>query len=695
MIRSGQKTPVVTIAGVRLSRHIELPPPSHWLWLVWTSAVVTAVALAFYLPALERTGSWWPAPLDDVYIYFGHARSLALGYPFQWYPDNGYSSGATSVVYPLLLAPAWALGLRGTALGYAAAAIAWLCLVDLCRSLRALAPASRWGWLVPPLVVAIPLLDWSWLCGMETALFGALLGRALLGSHQALSTPPAQRNRRQLAAGLWIALMVMTRPESVALAAALGLAMVHGARSLAPLPSLARALGPVTAALTGQAVINRAFTGEWSPAGAVRKLIWSVPYTDGPSGMIEVLRNLVVLLHQGFLRALGGHPHWLALAALVLGGVVTARHRRLTLALAVGWAGGLVMVCLNSTARYQNYRYCAPLLAMLLCGAVLGIHGLGRQRRWRAATLVVAAIAIVAPSRELPRQIDHFARASANIREQHGEVARRLSALQPRPRRVLVNDAGAIPYLSEVPPLDGLGLGGFRGLPFARASVHGLPAVVELIERLPETDRPDVMAVYPGWWGGIVEPFGRRIDGVAIADNVICAAEEKVIYRTDWSTLTPPGEDMDRALDQLDVADLVDEAAHAYRFPAPAGGWVIAATLISERHGGVRRYDAGRLIPKGRAERFVIASSVRSGPATLVLRTDDDGSATAAAADIELTVRRGATTVVAHELVVPERAPDRWNELTVPLAEVAGGDEIIITARTRPWRSFHGWLLRP
>ena len=29
-----------------------------------------------------------------------------------------------------------------------------------------------------------------------------------------------------------------------------------------------------------------------------------------------------------------------------------------------------------------------------------------------------------------------------------------------------------------------LGLGGFHQLPFARASVHGVPAVVELIERL-------------------------------------------------------------------------------------------------------------------------------------------------------------------------------------------------------------------
>ncbi|MBW2454627.1 MAG: hypothetical protein JRI68_08955 [Deltaproteobacteria bacterium] len=685
---------------MRLSRHIQLADPARSLWHLWAVAVVTTVAAAFYLPALDRTGGVWPAPLDDVYIYYGHARSWALGHPFAWFPGNGYSSGATSVLYPLLLAPAWALGLRGSALGIAAAAIALLCLVDLCRTLRALLGGGVGSWLLPPLVMAVPLLDWSWLCGMETALFGALLGRALLWSHRALRDPPAARGRCQRWAGVWIALMVLTRPESVVLAAGLGLAILHGARSLSTWPSLTRALGPAAAALSFQAAANYALTGEWSPAGAVRKLIWSVPYTDGPTGVIEVARNLVVLLHQGFGRALGGHPYWLALVALVLGGIVTARHRRLVLALVVGWAGGLLLVCLNSTARYQNYRYCAPLLAMLLCGAALGMHGLGRGRARRALAFALAAIAILAPSRELGRQTDHFAAASANILEQHGQVARRLTELHPVPKRVLVNDAGAIPYLSEIPPLDGLGLGGFRRLPFARASVHGLPAVVELIERLPPGDRPDTLAVYPGWWGGVVEPFGRRIAGVRIEHNVICAAEEKVIYAADWSTLASPGARLAGTVDQLDVADLVAEEAHAYEFPAPRGGWVIAATLVSQRQGGVLRYDAGRLIPSGSGESFRVAAPLARGPATLVLRTDDDGAAARATTvgippDLRLEIRRQGVTVATHEVVLPPRPTDRWNEPAVPLAEVGGGDEITLTALTRPWRSFHLWLLRP
>jgi hypothetical protein len=494
--------------------------------------------------------------------------------------------------------------------------------------------------------------------------------------------------------------MVLTRPESVALAGALGLAVVHGARSLATWPSIGRALGPATAALGLQAAVNFALTGEWSPAGAVRKLIWSVPYTDGATGVIEVARNLVVLLHQAFQRALGGHPATLAVVLLLVGGIATAAHRRLVLALTVGWAGGLLLVCLNSTARYQNYRYCAPLIAMLLCGAALGMHGLARRRRLRPVALALVVTAIVAPVGQLGRQTEHFATASVNILEQHGEVAKRLTELRPRPRRVLVNDAGAIPYLSELPPLDGLGLGGFRALPFARASVHGLPAVVELIERLPASDRPDVMAVYPGWWGGVVEPFGRRLAAVRIEHNVICAADEKVIYAADWATLEQPGGPQVDGIDQLDVADLVDEGNHAYRFPSPRGGWVIGATLLTDRAGGARRYDAGRIIPAGGHESFVIAPTVPPGPAVLVLRTDDDGTGAtnptaAPPPDLVLAVRRRDVTVAKAQLVIPRRAPDRWNEPTAALAEVAGGDELRIEAVTRPWRSFHLWLVRP
>ncbi len=80
-----------------------------------------------------------------------------------------------------------------------------------------------------------------------------------------------------------------------------------------------------------------------------------------------------------------------------------------------------------------------------------------------------------------------------------------------KPKRVLVGDAGAILYESDRPGLDIIGLGGYRGLPFARAGVHGLPATLELIERIPKDDRPDVLAIFPTWWGILPVWFGEEV----------------------------------------------------------------------------------------------------------------------------------------------------------------------------------------
>ena len=99
------------------------PPSARWWWL-WTATIVGATAAAFCCAGFALTDGVFPIPLDDTYIYFGFARSTALGHPFEWIPGNGYSSGSTSMLYPLLLAPGWALGLRGSWLGLWAVLIA-------------------------------------------------------------------------------------------------------------------------------------------------------------------------------------------------------------------------------------------------------------------------------------------------------------------------------------------------------------------------------------------------------------------------------------------------------------------------------------------------------------------------------------------------------------------------------------------
>jgi hypothetical protein len=139
----------------------------------------------------------------------------------------------------------------------------------------------------------------------------------------------------------------------------------------------------------------------------------------------------------------------------------------------------------------------------------------------------------------------------------------------------------------------------------------------------------------------------------------------------------------------VDIADLVDERRHGYAFPQPRGGWVIGSALADES--GKKRYDAGRIIPQGQAEMFVVRGDVTRGPATLVLRTDGGGPSA-----ITVSLSRGeALPFDPHNVEIPSRAEDAWFEVRVPLAAIGGGDRVEIAATRSAWRSFHVWLLRP
>lgn len=657
---------------------------------LWSAFVVLAVGLAFWLPGFARTGGHFPVPLDDVYIHFAFARSAALGHPFEWSIGNGYSSGGTSLTYPLVLAPGWLLGFREDKLAWFAAIITCLSLWDLCRSVRSILPSSSTivSWLVPLFLLAIPLADWSFYSGMETALFAAVLGRFVLAAHRAVTIESPLRRSAQFAAGLWGAALVATRPEAAAIVLPMGMAIVYGARSLGTLGSLVRSIGPMSAFLVIQAGANLLFTSEAGQAGAVRKLVGTNPYITPAESAIEVLKNLIVLRTQAFDGALGGSPWSLVVFVLVVIAIVSRRSRSIALPLTLGAVGMILLVSLNTTARYQNLRYAVPSILALLVAAMLGIGALAEKRRiGRMIAVLGGIVVIMAPFRHFSRQIDHFARASANIEGQQATVGRRLAQQMPQSRRVFVGDAGAIPYLSSLPGLDGLGLGGYHDFPFARASVHGVPAVIELIERLPDVDRPDVLAIYPSWWPELAASFGKESFSVHIDDNVICAANDKVTYAADWSTLGKANEAPPNAIDDIDVGDLVSERAHRYTFPKPRAGWVIGAAF--DDAAGRKRYDAGRIIPEGRTESFRLVSAITPGPAKLVLRTDADAPST-----IRIEIIRAGQIVFREERVIAARNAQSWNEPSIDLSDVAGGDDVQITAVVNAWRHHHAWIVR-
>ncbi|MBL8739786.1 MAG: hypothetical protein JNK04_01795, partial [Myxococcales bacterium] len=434
------------------------------------AAIVAATLAAFWIPAAGPARGF-PAPLDDVYIYFDFARATANGCFLCWTAETGYSSGATSPIYALVLSAGYAIGFRAMALGWFAAGVAALSLYDATGSIARLSRSVAVAVACCFLLLGVPLLDWSFASGMEVAFVACLIGRAARSVIAVADAAPHRRASRQWRAGAWLAALALARPECTPLAFGLGVAVAHAAGSLSTWASLARALGPSVVGLAVLYTANLTLTGSAEPAGALRKLISSDPFASESDVALMMIVHAVRLATEGVEVAVGGPWRLRALLLLALAGLMLRRSRRVAAPLLLGAVAALLLATLNKTAPFQNLRYVAPSLILLLFAGAVGASALAARFRRAGAVVacLVVAFVVTGSLAALPRQRDHFARAAKNIREQQVEVGLRLLALHPPPTRVFVGDAGAIPYVSGLPALDGLGLGGDHRWPFAQA----------------------------------------------------------------------------------------------------------------------------------------------------------------------------------------------------------------------------------
>jgi hypothetical protein len=685
-----------------------------WLYPVFAGVAVLYAATTFYGSMHRQTHGVWSAPLDDVFIHFDYARAIARGYPFQWSEGNGFSSGNTSLAYPFVLAIGYLLGFRQLSLMHWAAIVAAISMLGFFMAAARLThPLGRWAkYLLPPAVLSLGALDWSLFSGMENAFHLGVWGLGLAATLDVVSA--AERGEpirlRGWLAGLAGALLFVTRPESVVCIA--GFAVMAGlaarrAGNRAAIATVLRIGVPGAIALIAQFAANRIFTGEWSANGAIAKLGMNDPYMPPKEKWDEYLFLLKYVIvrntHHHFVETPPGQIGWSfvvpAVAVVPLFSKRTRPHAILLWLSALGW---LALVAMNRQVRWQNERYTMSAVAWVLVLFAMGL-GVILSRVCSAkitaqlgpleplAALLRGALAVALGwawwTHQIPQmrdQIWFFGRASRNIHDQHVVAGKRLAKLGPR--RVLVGDAGALMYSSDLPGLDLIGLGGYHDLPFARAGVHGLGASLELIERMPPDDRPDVMAIYPSWWGDLPTLFGKRIDAVPVYGNVICGGAEKVLYEAHWDALDRSGfprviEPGERVVDALDVADLVSEKDHRYAFPHPAMGFVdfrVLGDLIDPRRD---LFDAGRVIPPGQSE--TARMKAPKGGGRLVVRT-------AVGHKVEVEVKANGQSL-GKLLLRPAKG---WIEPAIALpAGLPDQFELTLTPSGGDWLDCHVWIL--
>lgn len=539
-------------------------------------------------------------PLDDAYIHFQYAKSIASGQPYAYNPGLPPTSGATSFLYPYLLAVGHLIGFRELSLGYWAAGIGALALAaagwlvyQLCREF---AP-ERLAWVGSMLFILSGEFAWHAVSGMETALAVALT----------LLTLWAALRRDARLTGIAGALLALTRPEGGALAViAAGVGLFQAMRTIPtsnrlgiPLPWLWRRewlilLLPALA-LGVQPFVNWALTGTAVASGnAAKSLFGMIPFDLGVI-IGRAWDNFARIgLEIAGLRAAREPGYFAPILFLpaIVGVVALYRARRFGVLLIGAWliVGGAAIATLD-TAFWHFKRYQMPVIALVYPLAMWGIAELMRRfprwSRWLEYGAVV--ILVLALPLSTLQFLGHYRLNTHYVAEQPLQMANWLRENTPPDSVIAVHDVGMMRYMGERTTVDMVGLTTPGAADYWR---NGVGSVGEFLEQV----RPDYIASYGVGHGlglGYLQHTDLYADAlvsytVALdpAANVALAADTQGIYLPNWSAwsntpypvttnlVTPYTANM-RMMVTVDVADLESERRNNYRWSsvAPLGGF--------------------------------------------------------------------------------------------------------------------------
>lgn len=565
-------------------------------WTAWLALVLAvAVAVMLYL-ALSLSVSADPLlmPLDDTYIHFQYARQMAHGQPMVYVDGDPATTGGTSLLYPPLLALGYIAGFTGWGLAYWALGVgvlaflgsAWLVYcIGHALLLEAGAPVSSRHALLMALAFAVsgPFV-WAALSGMETALFVFLL----------LLTLRQLQQRKLRSAVVAALLLTLCRPEGVALSAiamgALALQLRRPGTWRARMFQAAILVLPVLAVVI-QSMINWLVTGSVSSSGMQAKSHLynsSVPVGERLRDAGEFWLRMWQELLTGRSADWGTFTPWLlnvmAFAALLAGGVMAWRRRRVTLPLVmIAWMLVLTLgVATLDTAFWQFKRYQLPVMALLFPAAGWSSALLGNwfTRRWgqRWAQWAVPLIILLGSALTGLSFAQKYAVNVRVVRDQQVPMARWTRAHVPAGARIGVHDVGVMGYFGEHPLYDVVGL----TLPGPSESWRQGPGAI--YEHMAHSKyRPQYFAIYPdvqglrylvnaGVFGAVLAEFPVDLP----PDNVAAALDYQAVYAADWSatraqeqvaqTTTLAALRGFELVDQVDVASLESEHAHDYNW---------------------------------------------------------------------------------------------------------------------------------
>jgi arabinofuranosyltransferase len=410
-------------------------------WIKVAIAVIGVAVLAW------RASRYWPFIADDALISLRYARRLVAGHGLTW-TDGERVEGYSNLLWVAACAGLHALGLdlitAARALGLAAHA-AVICAIVRIAVVRSIAGALALLAIVLAFALAGPIDAWA-IGGLEQPLLVALLAWAVALGLPALDDVP--RPSAMIGPGLLLGAVCLTRPDGILLGGGLCLGIVLAGRSRAALAAAVALAAPQIAALVAQLAFRRLYYGDWVPNTAHAKLAFTLPRLA--LGLDYVITGCRALL--GIFV-----PAVVAVLAAVCAG--PARRRRV-IAIAtplVLWLGYVAVIGGDFFPAWRHLVPAIALAALLIVEGFTWLAELGTAPLVAGVVIMAGCVVDVAIMQARDREC---ARARHEVWEWRGTALASLlnQAFGSRQPLIAVDAAGSVPYFSELPALDMLGL---------------------------------------------------------------------------------------------------------------------------------------------------------------------------------------------------------------------------------------------
>ena len=552
----------------------------------WPAAAVSALLLVlmavFVRRSLALNDGHLVYPMDDAYSHMAIAKNLYRHGLWSFSSIDGFSSGGSSLLWPVLLAGCYAIfGMHDWA-PLALNIIPAVAFIFYAGAVIRRHTLSGWTSLAILLAVLyftpLPILT---AVGMEHCwqILICLGFIDLSALALAADTPPGLAARARGWLPVMAFLMTMVRYEGLFLLGVVGLLLLYQRRWLTT--ALCAVAGALPIGAFGVFALSKGW--HFFPNSLLLKA--GVP-------PLSSLDGFLTFITRGFDNAMYGSPHILMLVlglvgALLVqwrrGGTLWNRPTLLLTMLLAGTALHLQFAGLGWFFRYEGYLLGLGVLTVGLAvvdeaHAALAASPTWFERSQRLALLAVAVLFFAAPMwARAAKAWGQLAPASHNIYEQQFQMAQFVRQSY-RGQGVAVNDIGAVDYFADIGLVDLWGLGTMEVTQakldhtYSRATVRGLlkKRAVQLI------------MIYPGWsyeYGGL-PPEWVPVGQWTMPNNIVCG-DPTVWFYAPNATLVPKLTEALRAYSRRLPPDILQTGFYCGE-PLPHVGGVYAP----EKDGG-------------------------------------------------------------------------------------------------------------